>query len=643
MARWRGGQRGLLGPTDAEARRDLGIVSRTVDRTAAVQTLLDETLDGLLAAARDGTVWLCNRRAQELLGCTEADAVGRQLAEVLHGDVGHDARLRVALAEVSAQGEASFETSLGQPTLRVAVSLRAIDSASGPPWLCVRLHDITVLRRLQDELADDVMTRGVLEAAPDAMVVIAGDGVIVLVNAQTERLFGYARDELFGRSIDMLVPERFRERHPTYRRRYTEDAQPRPMGAGLALWGRRKDGTEFPAEISLAPMHMNEGQLVTAAIRDVTERRRTDALRSELAAIVDSSQDAIVGVTLDGLVTSWNRAAERLYGYAAGEVIGGRIDALIPEDRREQEAAVMAQVRRGEEVGHYETQRRRKDGRVIDVSIAISATRDASGRTIGTAKVARDISDRKQAEAALARAKEAAETANRELEAFSYSVAHDLRAPLRGIDGFCQVLLEDYVGRLDEAGVGYLQRVRSSAQRMGHLIEGLLALARVNRSELGDDRVDLSARARACLADLAATEPHRAVEVHVADGLLARGDGRLLGVLVDNLLRNAWKFTSKRDRARIDFGCSERNGVPVYFVRDDGAGFDMRYADKLFGAFQRLHGPREFEGTGIGLATVQRIVQRHGGRAWAEGAVGRGATFYFTLWGGASEERSPKE
>lgn len=223
------------------------------------------------------------------------------------------------------------------------------------------------------------------------------------------------------------------------------------------------------------------------------------------------------------------------------------------------------------------------------------------------------------------------EAVNGELEAFSYAVSHDLRAPLRSIDGFSQALLEDCADRLDAEGKDYLQRVRVASQRMALLIDALLELSRVTRRELRREAVNLSVVAEGIVAELQKAEPDRQVEFVIAPGLVAHGDPRLLRLVLENLLGNAWKFTSQRPRARIEFGLTEDEGQPAYFVRDDGAGFDMAYAHKLFGAFQRLHARNEFPGTGIGLATVQRIIHRHGGRVWAEGAVARGATAYFTL------------
>ena len=231
----------------------------------------------------------------------------------------------------------------------------------------------------------------------------------------------------------------------------------------------------------------------------------------------------------------------------------------------------------------------------------------------------------------------AAEAANRELEAFSYSVAHDLRAPLRGIDGFSQALLEDYADKIDQEGRRHLTFLRESAQQMGRLIDDLLGLSRVARAELCRSPVDLSVVARNVAARLGKAEPGRQVEIVIADGIGAEGDAPLLRIALENLLGNAWKFTSKRAGARVEVGMMSVEGEAAYFVRDNGAGFDPAYQAKLFGVFQRLHSTDEFEGTGIGLATVKRIVNRHGGRIWAASEVDRGATFYFTLGEGTPQ------
>jgi len=239
-------------------------------------------------------------------------------------------------------------------------------------------------------------------------------------------------------------------------------------------------------------------------------------------------------------------------------------------------------------------------------------------------KLAHEIDEHKRAEIELT-------ATNKELEAFCYSVSHDLRAPLRSVDGFSKALVEDFGDKLDSQGKDYVRRVRRASQRMGQLINDLLSLSRITRSELHHEKVDLSEIAQKIVTELQEKESKRQVEVVIPKGIVVDGDARLLLIVMENLLYNAWKFTGKQPHARIEFGAKQNENKTVYFVNDDGTGFDMAYANKLFGTFQRLHAPAEFEGTGIGLATVQRIIHRHGGRIWAKGAVGQGATFYFTV------------
>lgn len=231
----------------------------------------------------------------------------------------------------------------------------------------------------------------------------------------------------------------------------------------------------------------------------------------------------------------------------------------------------------------------------------------------------------------LKQTEDALRSANDEIAAFSYSVSHDLRAPLRALDGFSEALLEDYADRLDETGIDYLNRIRAAAVRMSDLIDAMLSLSRLTREEIKLRTVDLTGIAGGIASELAEAEPDRKVDFVIAEGVTASGDPVMLRIVFDNLIRNAWKFTGRKPSPRIEFGRTDVGGETVYFIRDDGAGFNMDYADKLFKAFQRLHRTVDFPGIGIGLATVQRIIRKHGGRIWAEGEVGKGATFYFTL------------
>jgi light-regulated signal transduction histidine kinase (bacteriophytochrome) len=295
--------------------------------------------------------------------------------------------------------------------------------------------------------------------------------------------------------------------------------------------------------------------------------------------------------------------------------------------------------------GHIETEgwRVRKDGSRFWADVIITAMYGPKGDLCGFSKVTRDITAREQAGEdvrVLTATRHAAqlEVVNRELEAFSYSVSHDLRAPLRSIDGFSSALMEDYGDKLDEQSKSHLLRIRAATQRMAQLIDDLLKLAFVTCSEMHMWKVDLSELANVILAEFERAEPNRKIECVVQEHVISQGDPLLLRSVLENLLGNAWKFTSKTPQAKIEFGTEDHGGETVYFVRDNGAGFDMTYAGKLFGPFQRLHVTSDFPGTGVGLATVKRIIHRHGGRVAAEGAVGKGATFSFTLEGDKLED-----
>lgn len=355
--------------------------------------------------------------------------------------------------------------------------------------------------------------RAMIEAAPDAIIITDAEGTITLLNEQAVAMFDYTQEELLGQKVEVLLPAEVATRHVAHREGYVRAAQPRPMGMGLSLSGRRKDGSQLPVEISLSPINTPEARLIFCAVRDATERR----------------------------------AAER-------------------------------QIRRLNE--------------------------------------------------GLERQNTELQAVNNELEAFSYSVSHDLRAPLRAIDGFSKILQSSLEGTLSERDSDYFNRVRKAAQNMSKLIDDLLTLARVTRADVKLASLNLSRLATTVAERLMENQPERDITLQIEPDIKVLADPALLQVAIESLLGNAFKFTATQDKALIEVGSMTKDGETVVFVRDNGVGFDMNYADKLFTPFQRLHSASEFPGTGIGLASIKRVMSKLGGRIWAESSVGEGATFY---------------
>lgn len=448
-------------------------------------------------------------------------------------------------------------------------------------------------------------------------------------NSGAALIIGYTAEEIIGRHFSTFYTQFDKDRdHPAEelaiaieRGRFEEEG-----------WRVRKDGAQFWANVIITPLYDDNKDLVgfSKVTRDLTQRKRDEmALRESeerLRLMMANVKDyAIIMLDPKGNVVSWNAGAERIKGWAESEILGTSFERFYPPEdiaagKTKMELEVAAREGRFEDYGW----RVRKDGKRFWANVVITALYNENGELRGFSKVTRDITERKNAEEALRKAYE-------ELESFSYSVSHDLRAPLRSMDGFSDILLRTIGDKLDERSKGYLNRIRESSTRMAKLIDDLLNLSRLSRTPLNKTSLDLSQMVQKVVDELRKTEPSREVEVKIQPELTVYADASLLHVAIENLVSNAWKYTSKASNPRIEFGCQMVNKHPQYYVRDNGAGFDMNYRAKLFGAFQRLHGADEFPGTGIGLATVKRIIHRHGGDVSAEGRPNEGATFYFTL------------
>ncbi len=602
-------------------------------------------------------------------------------------------------------------------------------------------------RNLRAALAD----AGEIRTALDQHAIVAitdPRGKITFVNDKFCALSKYAREELLGQDHRLI-----NSRH--HSKEFISDLWA-TISQGRVWHGeiknRAKDGTFYWVDTTIVPFLDAAGKpRQYVAIRaDISARKWAEEAQVRLAAIVNSSDDAIISKTLGGIITSWNPGAETLFGHTAEEAIGQPIAMLFPPDRLSEEDEILARIARGESVKHFETLRRRKDGSLVDISVTISPITDHEGRIIGASKISRDITERKLAQEKTAwlasfpeknpnaiveldlrsseityinpaairlfpdlpklrlehpflaglpalfeatgqgtdgepmrhervlgdrcfsqtvnlipesgrvriystditerlRAEEEVrrlnaelerrviertaqlEAANKELEAFSYSVSHDLRAPLRSVHGYVRMVMEDYGDRFDAEGVRLMNVVSSEARRMGQLIDDLLDFSRLGRQKMGSTEVDMTALARSEFEHQTRDLKDRVPRLDLRPLPPTQGDPAMLRQVFANLLGNAIKFSRHNPTATVEIGSQSGAEGDVYYVKDNGVGFDDRYLHKLFGVFQRLHGEAEFEGTGVGLALVKRVILRHGGKVWAESKLQEGATFYFTL------------
>lgn len=619
---------------------------RAVAETHNREQLLNSISDAFVALDDQWRYIVVNPRAAEILGQPKEELLGRGMWEVFPDMVGTELWRESHEARRSKQRR-SLEF-FSEPRQRW-YEKRLYPSEEG---LSIFFTDITEQKQAREALrAGEARYRELIQALPAAVYTCDQKGRITLCNQAAAALWG--REPEVGKDLWCGSWKIYRP-----------DGTPLPLDEcpmavtlreGRAVRGEeiiieRPDGVRRHVLPHPEPMWNAAGAVIGAVnmLIDITELKKAEQAIANLAAIVTSSDDAIIGKDLRGIVTSWNRAAERLFGYTAEDMIGQPVTRLIPLDRQDEEPSILQRLARGEPIDHYETIRRRKDGTLLNVSLTVSPVVDSQGRIIGASKIARDITEQKRAEEALrerdralteanealSRQTAALAEANKELESFSYSVSHDLRAPLRTIDAFSRIVLEDHAARLDAEALRCLNIVRKAAGQAGELIDDLLELSRLGRQSMHIQSVKMADLVHEAASDLRIMQEGRTIDLIIGELPPCRGDRRLLKLAWSNLLANAFKYTQYRPEARVEVGWvpdDTRPDAAVYYVKDNGVGFDMKYVEKLFGVFQRLHRKEDFEGTGVGLAIVQRIVHRHGGRVWAEGKVDGGATFSMSL------------
>lgn len=652
--RWRAAQGTTFRDDEGQAARMVGVVLDITERKQAEEALraseqrfakaFNASPNPIsIATLREGRLIDVNDAFLRYFGGARKELIGRTAREIgiWVSPEAHTEAVRTLYQEGSVRDiEAEFRMKDGSK--RIFSCSAEVIELDGHECALFQSSDITERKRMEEALRDsEAMFRTLTETITMAIYIYRGERYLY-VNSAAEKITGYTRDELMAMDSLALVYGEDKDRIIDYvQKRQRGDAVPTRYETRFL----NKTGAVGWIDVAVAQIeYKGEPAFLVTAV-DITERKQAEAALKESEerfskAFQASPLAMSISATGDGCIIAANESFLRMHDFSRQEIIGHTAEELqLWIDPDEREEFIRRAIEQGEVRDMEVAVRTSRGGNLI---VLLSGVQIELGGEPCVLFTGSDVTERKRAEEEIRRLNEELEhrvtertaqleAVNRELEAFSYSVSHDLRAPLRGIDGFSLALMEDCADQLGERGLDYLARVRAASQRMGRLIDDLLNLSRITRSDMHREKVDLSALAHSVAMDIQSADAAREAEFRIAPDLMAEADPRLLHIALENLLGNSWKFTEKTRRAKIEFGSAHDQGETIFFVRDNGAGFDMAYNDKLFGAFQRLHPMTEFKGTGIGLATVQRIINRHGGRIWAEGKVGEGATFYFTL------------
>jgi PAS domain S-box-containing protein len=622
--------------------------------------IVESSNEAIIGKDLEGKVVSWNSGAERIFGYTAAEMLGQSILRIIAPDrPNEEAQILKAAREGSVRIYETVRIAKGGEPIEVSLTVSPIrDARSEIIGISSMARDITERKRAERDLQESrARLSGIIGSAMDAIISVDSNQRVTMFNAAAERMFRCKASDVIGQALDRFIPVRFRDRHRGFLADFgSKGATSRAMGQLRPLAGLRADGTEFPIEASISHIEIEGQKIYTVILRDITERQQAQESLERHATVLREQAELldlanVLARDLDDRIILWNAGMEKMYGWTKPEALG-KVSHELFEAHYDQPLETIRALFM--EQGHWEGEvtHKRKDGARIVVACQWVLHKDERGGPAAILEINNDVTERRQAEQEVVRMNAALEqrvqertaeltSANRELEAFTYSVAHDLRAPLRHIDAFTRILHEDFGDILPAEARRYLDNIRRGSQNMSQLVDDLLNLARIGRQEIRRTPTDLHRLVEDIVREFRNELEGRRVEWRILPLPKVQGDTGLLRQVFTNLLSNAIKYTRPRPVAVIEIGHVNMDGDTALFVRDNGVGFNMRYADKLFGVFQRLHRAEDFEGTGVGLATVERIIRKHGGHVWAEAAEGKGATFYFTLGAAAVVQAEP--
>lgn len=597
----------------------------------------------------EGYVVTWNKGAEAIKGYKAEEIIGKHFSifytkdEIERGEPEYNLRMAKELGRYETE---SIRMRKGGETFYADVVFTALRDDRGNLLGFTKItRDITERKKAEEQIResrDQVET--IISNAPTAVVVINQDAEIIRWNSRAEKVFGWKADEIIGLSMfDMLLPAQYANEHKKEIEELLATGETQAMNNTLEIMARSKNGTEFPVEMSLSAARSRGEYIFIAFINDITERKKAEdevkSTRDFLDTILENIPNMVfVKDAKDLRFLRFNRAGEKLLGYTREELIGKNDYDFFPKQQADFFTSKDREVLNKRDITDIPEEPVNTLNGVIWLHTKKIPIFDAQGQPLYMLGISEDITERKATEEKVRRLNRELmnnvsklESANKELESFSYSVSHDLRAPLRAIHGYTSILLDEYAEKLDEDGKGMMNSIQSNAKKMGQLIDDLLAFSRLGKKELQKKPVDMNKLAETVIQEVLASYPNVKPEIILHPLHSVSADYNLMAQVFTNLISNAVKYSARVQHPRVEIGSEEKGKNVIYYIKDNGVGFNMDYYNKLFGVFQRLHDAGEFEGTGVGLAIVKRIIDKHGGKIWAESEPDKGATFFFSL------------